>query len=256
MKIQIYQINMERDTNKVAFRDYSSLEELQGSSTIEPQIYDKVFEGEVDCETLEDVFQKFNLNHPEGYTGRSLSVSDVVEVINDASSAFYYCDSVGFKTVDFFPEFASNKEQPTEKHLISVLLVEPNQYPRMIEIEDDLQSMQQIVGGYIEYLSLDDVALICNEEGKINGLPLNRALYSAEGEIVEIIAGNFFLCYDSAESDTFLSLPKELADKYYEIFKLPERFAITPDKTILVEKYNPLKGTKEPEKDIFDLERD
>lgn len=256
MKIQIYQINMERDTNKVAFLNYSSLEKLQGSSTIEPQIYDKVFEGEVDCETLEDVFRKFNLNHPEGYTGRSLSVSDVVEVINDDSSIFYYCDSDEFKMVDFSPELVGDKKQTTEKQLISVLLVEPGKYPRMIEIEDSLESMQQVVGGYIEYLALDDVALICNEEAKINGLPLNRALYSEEGEMVEIIAGNFFLCYAPAESDKFLSLPKELADKYYEIFKLPERFAITPDKTILAEKYDPLEGTKELEKDTFDLEHD
>ena len=49
---------------------------------------------------------------------------------------------------------------------IKVLLVEPNKYPRMIEIDDTLESMQKIVGGGIEeYMPFDDdVALVCNDE--------------------------------------------------------------------------------------------
>jgi len=41
-----------------------------------------VYEGEINCSDLEEVYRMFNLNHPEGYHGRSLSVSDVVEVID------------------------------------------------------------------------------------------------------------------------------------------------------------------------------
>ena len=45
MKIKIYQVNMERDENRVAFMGYDSLSKFQGSSDVDSKIYDKVFEG-------------------------------------------------------------------------------------------------------------------------------------------------------------------------------------------------------------------
>lgn len=213
---------------------------------------------------------------------------------------------------------------------ISVILVEPGRYPKLIEIEDTLEAMQSLVEGDIEeYMPFEDeVAIICNEEGKMNGLPLNRAVYSEpenvemsypqlkahfrqaekernhttgyivftadsfdkpyteeqrtyvvssnnkafiEGmggysiyassldgsdkfvrleaymadehggkdgwkiekcyvkddsnrEMLDIIAGKFFIAYAPIESEKFLSMPKELARKYEEKFKYPERF--------------------------------
>ena len=80
MNIAIYQVNMGRDHNRVAFQSLDEMERFHGSSEIESEIYDKVFEGEVNCENLEDVYRKFNIDHPDGYKGRSLSVSDVVGV--------------------------------------------------------------------------------------------------------------------------------------------------------------------------------
>lgn len=70
---------------------------------------------------------------------------------------------------------------------ISVILVEPGKYPKLIEIEDTLEAMQSLVEGDIEeYMPFEDeVAIICNEEGKMNGMPLNRAVYS-EPENVEM----------------------------------------------------------------------
>jgi hypothetical protein len=63
---------------------------------------------------------------------------------------------------------------------ISVILVEPGRYPKLIEIEDTLEAMQSLVEGDIEeYMPFEDeVAIICNDEGKMNGLPLNRAVPS------------------------------------------------------------------------------
>lgn len=109
---------------------------------------------------------------------------------------------------------------------ISVLLVEPGKCPKVIEIEDTLEAMQNIVGGDIEvYEPFDDeIAIVCNEEGKVKGLPLNRAIYSDRGELVDIIAGTFFVCYAPVDSEEFLNLPKELAEKYEEYFKEPESF--------------------------------
>lgn len=82
----------------------------------------------------------FNLNHPEGYKDRSLSVSDVVEVMEDPMHphCFYFCDSVGFKPIDFEPkdcQLGRTFTDTEKKNMISVLLVEPNKYPKMIEIE-------------------------------------------------------------------------------------------------------------------------
>ena len=82
MNVRIYQINMKRDANNVAFMNYESLPKFQGSSEIDSSLYDKVFEGEVNCFTLEKLYEIFNLKHPAGYKGRSMSVSDVVEIID------------------------------------------------------------------------------------------------------------------------------------------------------------------------------
>ena len=185
MKIRIYQINLERDIMRVAFSSYDQLEEMTGSPvTIDSSIYDLVYEGEVDCQDLEDVVQVFNLHHPSDYRGRSLSVSDIVEVIevetdadNNSSlghpveAGFYYCNSFGFKKVSF--------GSPQEDKRIRVVLLEPRKLARTVEIGANLAAMQSVVGGNIEalYPFEEAVSIICNEEGKINDLPLNRAVY-------------------------------------------------------------------------------
>ena len=71
---------------------------------------------------------------------------------------------------------------------MDVLIVEPEKSPRIANISGDLESLQKAVGGYIEavYPYDDPVAIVCNEEGKLIGLPLNRKL-----EDYDIIAGTF-----------------------------------------------------------------
>lgn len=98
-------------------------------------------------------------------------------------------------------EFESNdgKEIPAERvqnDTIEVLMVEPGQYPRVERIGSDLASLQKAVDGYIEaiYPYDDPVALICGEEAKLEGKPLNRALRDEDGDIYDIVAGKFFLC--------------------------------------------------------------
>lgn len=233
---------------------------------------------------------------------------------------------------------------------ISVLLIEPNKYPKMIEIDDTLEAMQQVVGGDIEeYMPFDDeVAIICNEEGKVNGLPPNRAVYAEpeavemsyqemkkrfrefennhkehltgyvvftedsfdkpyseksrtyvissnnkafqsgmggysvyascldgsdpcvrldgymfdehggengwkiekcymlepSREMVEIICGKFFIAHAPIEAENFQSLPPELAKKYTEKFKFPERF-IRAGEDIVAVPFKPDRADKE-----------
>lgn len=154
MKISIYQVNMKCDENNVAFMSYDLLPKFQGSQDINSSIYNKVFNGEVNCETLEDVFRKFNIDHPAGYTGRSLSVSDVVEITDGERKGFYFCDSVGFKKIDFDSSLCKNF---ADEKKISVLLIEPEKKPRTVEISATLEAMQELVGGYIEeYMPFED----------------------------------------------------------------------------------------------------
>lgn len=340
MKIKIYQVNTDRDENQVAFAGTDKLPVSDiGEPVVDSSIYDCVFDGVVPCKSLEEVYQMFNLNHPEGYRARSLSMSDVVEVTESEKpeNSFYYCDTFGFYKIDFDPTKTKisdrilKVEQPNR---ITVLLVEPNKYPKIIEIDDTLEAMQGVVGGDIEeYMPFgDEVAIICNEEGKMLGETLNRAIYSEPPEVemtyaemtsrfreaesahsnsltgfivftadsfdkeyseasrtyavssnnkafmpgmggysiygssldgtdrnvrlerymanekggtdgwkiercymrddnkremLDIIAGKFFVCYAPIESEKFKSLPKDLARKYEQMFKYPETFVRT-----------------------------
>ena len=96
---------------------------------------------------------------------------------------------------------------------MNVLMVEPGKAPYETEISDGLEAMQAAVGGNIQavYPYEDLVGLVCNEEGKLEGLPLNRALRTEDGEIYDIIAGNFFIC--GLGEENFCSLSPELAEK-------------------------------------------
>lgn len=222
MNIAIYQVNMDRGNDNVAFMNYEKLERFQGSAAINGKIYDKVFEGEVSCGNLEEVYQMFNINHPDGYRGRSLSVSDIVEVVSEGKSTFYFCDSIGFKEIDFDPDLTETLKEKK----IKVVLCEPEKLAKAASIEASLESYQKIVGGYIEayYPFEEPVCIVCNEEGKINSLPLNRAVYADpdRGEMLDIIAGTFFVCDCSGEN--FGSLSPEQLRRYTELFKYPERF--------------------------------
>ena len=106
-----------------------------------------------------------------------------------------------------------------------VLVIEPECRPEVREIDDSLKAMQEIVGGYIQPIYLDDsVALVCNDEGKVMNLPLNRGLRDKNGQIYDIVSGTFFLCGAPADSDHFTSLTPEQIEQYRKRFYTPEMF--------------------------------
>lgn len=113
-----------------------------------------------------------------------------------------------------------------QSNKINVVLCEPGKLARAATIEASLESYQKTVGGYIEayYPFEEPVCIVCNEEGKITGLPLNRAVYAEPdcGEMLDVIAGTFFICDCSGED--FGSLSPEQLRRYTEQFKYPERF--------------------------------
>ncbi len=224
MNINIYQIDTSRDRKRICFFGLDEIKELTGEDTLNSGIYDKIFSGDVDCNNLEAVYRMFNTDHPEGYTGRSLSVSDVVEITDSDKKGFYFCDNIGFQKINFDSSLCKDLTA-TEK--LSVLLIQPGKAPRMVEIPDTLDAMQELVGGYIEeYMPFDDeVAIIVNEEGKLNGLPPNRAIFTEDGkQIADVLVGDFFIVKSPVDSDKYQSLTKDLEKKYSEKFKYPERF--------------------------------
>ena len=202
-EFSIYQINTDRDNNRVCFLGLDTLERFQHSKEVDPVLYDRVYDGKLDCNSLETIYEKFNIDHPADYKGRSLSVSDVVEIreSDTLNPGFYFVDSIGFKSISFDKSLC---KEPVEagSGKISVLLVEPNKYPKMIEIDDTLEAMQEVVGGDIEeYMPFEDeVAIVCHEEGKLIGLPPNRAIY-AEPETVELTYSELADRFRNAESE-------------------------------------------------------
>ena len=104
-----------------------------------------------------------------------------------------------------------------------VLIVEPLKVPYVAEIDGNLESMQKIVGGLIQVIypfeKNPEIALVCNDEGKLMGLPLNRPLMDSSGNIYDIIAGTFFLCAAPSDSDSFESLTEEQVRKYSDYYK-------------------------------------
>ena len=202
-EFSIYQINVDRDTANVCFIGMESLEKIKGTKGVNAAAYDRVYDGKMDCISLENIYQKFNVDHPADYKGRSLSVSDVVEIreSDTLNPGFYFVDSIGFKSISFDKSLC---KEPVEagSGKISVLLVEPNKYPKMVEIDDTLEAMQGVVGGDIEeYMPFEDeVAIICHEEGKLIGLPPNRAIY-AEPETVELTYSELADRFRNAESE-------------------------------------------------------
>ena len=247
-EFSIYQINTDRDNNRVCFLGLDTLERFQHSKEVDPVLYDRVYDGKLDCNSLETIYEKFNINHPADYKGRSLSVSDVVEIreSDTLNPGFYFVDSIGFKSISFDKSPCKVPVKASDGK-ISVLLVEPNKYPKMIEIDDTLEVMQTVVGGDIEeYMPFEDeVAIICNEEGKITGMAPNRAVYEENSrEMLDIICGKFFIVYAPFEAERFQSLPPDLAEKYREKFKYPERFMRVNNEIVAVP-FKPVRADKE-----------
>ena len=105
---------------------------------------------------------------------------------------------------------------------MTVLVVEPLKAPYLKTISGELKSLQKEVGGLIDatYPFEDRVAVVLNDEGKLNGLMPNRGLYNNDGNLYDIIAGTFLVVGLAEES--FCSLSEEMSAKYMEKYKTPE----------------------------------
>ena len=95
-----------------------------------------------------------------------------------------------------------------------ILLFPVNEDPKVIDLAEGLKPMQDVVGGYIENVTLEDgVGLVCNEEGKLQGLPPNRPVK----EINDVIRGPFFISRYNDEGET-VDVTKADVKKYTKRF--------------------------------------
>lgn len=211
MKIRIFQIDHEKDENRLAFMNY---DHVQSRGGVNPSIYRQVYGGTVTCGNLEEVFALCNSDKlPPGYCGEAMSVSNVIEVCGGKDKGFYFCDSVGFRPIDF------DISQTNHKDMMRILIVEVGKAPYETEIIHSIHAMQSVVGGLIEpiYFEPDNDAVAwCNEE---------FLLYDYEPNIViggVLVHGTVYITGNELTNDGWdsCSLTDGQISKYSEMFAL------------------------------------
>lgn len=120
--------------------------------------------------------------------------------------------------------------------MMKVLYIQVRKRPQVIRIRHMLSEMQRLVGGTISsFTPFDDGSvMIVNDNGKNEGLEFNRTVRDKKGKVIDIIAGDFFICYAPPDNSELSSLPDELIQKYTEVFKTPQAFIDIGGKMLVV----------------------
>lgn len=125
-KYGIYQLKHNPELNHLRFEGTESLKRMgitkDNFDAIKPENYELIYVGELselqeqtEGETLEAIYEKFNIDHPEDYRGHSLSVSDIVVLHQNGENSVHFVDSFGFTGLpDFMQTLEGVKEQETE----------------------------------------------------------------------------------------------------------------------------------------------
>lgn len=212
MGIRVFQVNESLDKEKLKFMGYDTAMKHGG---VDPTIYRQVYGGVVNCSAVESTFALCNTNCPPGYFGHSMSVSDVVEVCGGAQNGFYFCDSIGFKKIDF------DISKTDRSDMLKVLIVEPGKEPYEAEIRDELEAKQSVVGGLIEpvyFAENDNVLIYCDEEFLLKSCEPNR-------KVGDIIIHGTFMVVGNGENEygegIEVSLTDEQVKEYSAMFRYP-----------------------------------
>ena len=125
-KYGIYQLKHNPELNHLRFEGTESLKRMgitkDNFDAIKPENYELIYVGELselqeqtEGETLEAIYEKFNIDHPEDYRGHSLSVSDIVVLHQNGENSAHFVDSFGFTGLpDFMQTLEGLKEQEAE----------------------------------------------------------------------------------------------------------------------------------------------
>lgn len=208
MRVKIYQINSDRDTDRTHFLGSDERNNLFGDLHINESVYAEVFNAVIDETDPEEIFQRFNTDYHPLYRGYSLSVSDVIVTENGA----FFCDSIGFKPIEF-------DESKTLKpdNLMKIVYKEPGKPAFDSELLNEYKFLSKAVDGLIEPIYNDDGTIIVgNEEAKLIGMKGNIHLDNG----TSIVAGPFFVCGNNGED--FCSLTDEQTQKYLNKYAEPE----------------------------------
>lgn len=132
-----------------------------------------------------------------------------------------------------------------EVNTIRILVLEPGKAPEVRSIPNTLECTQEVVGGLIEIVSCDSryrsafknaekansIVIVCNEEGKLQRLPLNRAMLYGN-TIHDVYQGTIFIC--GVAHDDFVSLTDEQVKVLEHVYHEPDQFLKTPHGVIWV----------------------
>ncbi len=110
---------------------------------------------------------------------------------------------------------------------LKVVIVEPGRPAYVSEIKEGLEPLQELVGGYIEAVesSINNVDIVVNECGKIDGLPANRVRRDESGQIIDVFHGSFCLIGVNSEG-AFISLTAEQIEHFMNEYQNYESIII------------------------------
>lgn len=214
MRIKIYQIEGD---NPNKFMGYDFTMEHGG---IDENSYRNVFYGDIEADNLDDIYERLNVgDKPYTYKGHSLSMSDIIEVIDCTDEKFkgkcFFVDDVGYKTVDF------NTDKCQQMEGLDCVYITPNNKPLTLKLDiNDYHTLSDAVGGLIETTHPfdDDVCVIGNDEAKLIGMAGNRHIGNS------IYAGPMLIVGDNG-GENFVELTPEQTERYMELFSNPEEIS-------------------------------
>ena len=145
----IYQLKHGDETRDLRFEPYDHLQVT--GNVVDKANYELIYSAELTPGTsLEDIYTRFNIDHPKDFKGHSLSVSDVVVLHQDGQDTAHYVDSFGYKSV---PEFLQEQKQLTPDELETGETIKT---PRGTFYVTDMSREQMEAAGYGFHHQSDD----------------------------------------------------------------------------------------------------
>ena len=179
----IYQLKRGDETRDFRFEPYDRLQ--AAGNVVDKANYELVYSAELTPGTsLEDIYTRFNIDHPKDFKGHSLSVSDVVVLHQNGQDAAHYVDSFGYKEV---PEFLQEQTQQPEKinplkHVEDTIEQNDNSFDGIINNTPTVDELEAKVkaGEQISLVDLAEAIKADKERGKEK--PSIRAQLKADKE--------------------------------------------------------------------------
>ena len=179
----IYQLKQGDETRDFRFEPYDRLQ--AAGNVVDKANYEFVYSAELTPGTsLEDIYTRFNIDHPKDFKGHSLSVSDVVVLHQNGQDAAHYVDSFGYKEV---PEFLQEQTQQPEKinplkHVEDTIEQNDNSFDGIINNTPTVDELEAKVkaGEQISLVDLAEAIKADKERGKEK--PSIRAQLKADKE--------------------------------------------------------------------------